>query len=91
MHIITAIGELYTTTCGKLGDIGGDIQVTDEDGITVRVHGMMYKAVAHTVILYRSYIWLVIGATLKVLEGFHHRAVRQITGMTAHRAEEGEW
>ena len=28
---------------------------------------------------------------LKVLEGFHHRAERQITGMTAKRGACGEW
>ena len=28
---------------------------------------------------------------LKVLEGFHHRAARRITGMTAKRGAGGEW
>ena len=39
---------------------------------------MIYKAVAQLVLLYGSEIWV-----LKILEGFHHREDRQITGMTA--------
>ena len=43
------------------------------------------------VILYGSESWVVMGAMLKVLEGFHHRAARRIAGMTDRRAEDGEW
>ena len=34
---------------------------------------------------------MVTGEILKVLEGFHQRAARQITGMTAAHAAVGEW
>ena len=34
---------------------------------------------------------MVTGAMLKVLERFHHREARSITGMAAQRAEDGEW
>ena len=36
-------------------------------GATVRAQGMMYKAVAHLVLLYRSESWVVTGIILKVL------------------------
>ena len=40
---------------------------------TVQDRGMMYNAVAQSVILYGSEIWVVKGEMLKILEGFHHR------------------
>ena len=52
-------------------------------GATVQARGMMYKAVAQSVRLYGSEIWLVTGSMLKFLERVHHRAARQITGMMA--------
>ena len=54
---------------------------------TVRARGMIYKLVVQTVILYGRKIWVVTGEILKVLKGFHHRAARKITGMTAQCAE----
>ena len=60
-------------------------------GENVQDHGIMYKAVSHCVLLYGSEIWLVTGATLKVMEGFHQRVARRITGMTAKRVADGEW
>ena len=41
-------------------------------GETVRSHGMMYKAVVQSVLMYGSEVWLVMGAFLEVLEVFHH-------------------
>ena len=51
----------------------------------------MYKAVAQLVIFYGIKRLVVMGYMLKVPEGFHHQAVRQITGMTAKysQAENG--
>ena len=40
----------------------------------MRSHGVIYKAVEQTMLLYRSGIWVVTGATLKVLDSFHHQA-----------------
>ena len=60
-------------------------------GATVRAYGMMYKAVDQSVIMIISDIWVVTGEMLKVLEGFHHRADRRITGMTAARGAGREW
>ena len=41
--------------------------------------------------MYDSEIWVVTRDMLKVLEGFHHRAARRITGMTEKRGAGGEW
>ena len=49
----------------------------------------MYKAVTQSVLLYGIEILVVTVEILKILEGFHHRAARRITGMTVkHRAGE---
>ena len=46
---------------------------------------------AQLVLFYGINIWVVTGEMLKVLEGFHHRAVQRITGMTEKRGAGGEW
>ena len=66
-------------------------RVLAKTGSTVRSCGMLYKAVAQSVLLYGSDIWVVMGAMLKILEGFHYRSARRITGMTATRGADGEW
>ena len=48
--------------------------VLTKTGAMVRARGMLYKVVAQTVILYGSGSWVVTGAMLKLLEGFHIRA-----------------
>ena len=50
----------------------------------------MYKAVAQSVILYNNKNWVVTGEMLKVFEGFHHRVVNWITGLTATHGAGGE-
>ena len=57
----------------------------------VRARGMIYKAVAQLVLLYGRESWVVTGGVIKVLKGFHYRASRRITGMTAIRGAGGEW
>ena len=52
---------------------------------------VLYKEVTHTVLLYVIYSWVVTVAMLKVLEGFHHRVSRRISGMTVQREEGREW
>ena len=66
-------------------------RVLERTVATVRERGAMYKAVVQLVILYVSKIWVVTWEMLKVLEGFHHRASRRITGMTAKRGAGVEW
>ena len=65
-------------------------RVLERTGETVRARGAMYKAVAQSVLLYGSKSWVVTGEMLKVLEGFHHRAERRITGLTVKHGAGGE-
>ena len=58
---------------------------------TVRACVMVYNLVAQTVLLYGRNIWVVTGAMLNILEGFHHRAAIQIVGMTAKCVAGGMW
>ena len=60
-------------------------------GEMVRAGGMIYKAAAQTVLIYGRKSWVVMGAMLKVLEGFHHQAARRIAGMIAQRTKGREW
>ena len=59
------------------------MRVLTKMGETVQAHGMMYKAVVQSVLMYGSEVLLVMGAFLKVLEVFHHWESRRITGMKA--------
>ena len=43
------------------------------------------------VLLYERKSWLVMGAMIKVLEEYHHRASRQISGITAECTTSVEW
>ena len=60
-------------------------------GVVVRLQSMIYKAVFQTVLLYGSDVWVVTGAILTVLEGFHHRLARQITVNITRRSGCGRW
>ena len=53
----------------------------------------MYKAVGQAVFLYGGKIWVATDKTMTVLEGFHHRIAKQISGMTARKGDgrEREW
>ena len=53
--------------------------------------GVLYKKVLQLVLLCRSDSWVVTGEIIKVLEGFHHKAARRITGMTDQRTTGREW
>ena len=66
-------------------------RVLEKTGSTVQAQGDIYKAAVQSVILYGRESWVVTGEMLKVLEGFHHRASRQITGMTEKYGAGGEW
>ena len=66
-------------------------KVVSKTGETVRAQGIMYKSVVQSVWLYGSDNWVVTGAMLKLLEGFHHRSERRIMGMTVLRMTSSEW
>ena len=65
-------------------------KVVTKTGLPVRVKGMLYKATIKLVLLYGIKSWVVTGAMLKLLEGFHHRAYTRITGMTVYRTPSGD-
>ena len=53
---------------------------------------MFYKAVVQSVLLYGSESWVVAPAVLKVLEGFHHRVARKLSGMQPpYHPREDRW
>ena len=66
-------------------------RVLANTGATVWARGIMYKAVAQSVLLYGSDICVVTGYILKVLGVFHDWVARRITGMTTTRGVGGEW
>ena len=49
-------------------------------GVTVQSRAMLYKLVLQTVLLYCNDNWVVVGAIMKMLEGFHHLISRRIPG-----------
>ena len=65
-------------------------KVWDKPEATVWDRGIMYKAVAQSVLLYDRESWVGLGEMLKVMEGFHHWAARHILRMTVTRGEGGE-
>ena len=70
---------------------GGILKVLTNTGATMRAFRMVYKVVEQTVLLYIREIWVVMGAILKILQGFHHRSTRRISGMTAKHVADTEW
>ena len=57
----------------------------------MRAREMMHKELAQSVLLYESKSCVVTGETLEALEGFHHQADINITGMTAKYVADREW
>ena len=65
-------------------------RVLEKTGASKRARGMFYKTVAMTVLLYGCESWVITDSMRKVLEGFHHRIARRISGKVAQRVGE-EW
>jgi len=55
-------------------------RVLTREGADPRVCGMFYKAVVQSVLLYGCETWVITPQVLKVLEGFHHRVARRLSG-----------
>ena len=66
-------------------------RVLTKTGATVQDRVIMHNMVAHSVLLDRSVSLVVMGAVIKVLEGFHHQEDRRITWMTATHGVGKEW
>ena len=84
---------ITSTTSPSLGTTKMCIKVSAIQPPTksVRTRGSMYKAVAQSVLLYGSKIWVATRDILKVLTTFRHWATRRITGMTAKHGAGVEW
>jgi hypothetical protein len=50
---------------------------------------MFYKAVCQAVLLYGCETWTVTKSMLRVLEGFHHKCARRISGLMARQTATG--
>ena len=66
-------------------------KVLTKTGATVRYCGIIYKAVARTLLPYGCKSWMVKGVMLKILAGFHHRSAIRIAGMTGKHVADGTW
>jgi hypothetical protein len=66
-------------------------RILEKEGASVRAQGMFYKSVVQSILLFGCETWTVTGAMLKVLDIFHHRIARCITGKMAQRLPDGEW
>ena len=60
------------------------------EGASLRARGHFYKAVVQSVLLYGCETWTITATMMKVLDRFHHRVARRISGMVA-RLVDGEW
>ena len=65
-----------------VGEVGRNCVFIEDD-----VQGVKIKAV----LLYRRYSWVVMDSIIKVLEGFHHRMDRMISGITYWLIGERGW
>ena len=66
-------------------------RVLERTGASPRVRGMFYKAVVQAVLLYGCESWVITDSMRKVLEGFHHRIARRISGLVAQRIGDNQW
>ena len=66
-------------------------KVVSKMGETVQARGILYKLSIQSLLLYGSDSWVVTGDILKVMEVFHNRVERSITGMTARHMTSGKW
>ena len=82
---------VYLNLCKYWRRWGMISRVLERMGASVRAWGEIYKAVAQSVLLYGSNIWVVTGEMLKVLMAFQNQAAQQITGMTENCGAGGEW
>ena len=66
-------------------------KVPTKEVAAVQAQAMVYNVAVQTIFPYGSDIWVVTGAMLTVLEGFHHWLARQIARNTSRRAVGNGW
>ena len=67
------------------------VRVLEHEGASPRAKGLFYKAIVQAVLLYSCETWVITDAMLRVLDGFHHKAARRITGNMPQRLPDGQW
>jgi hypothetical protein len=71
--------------------VGSVSQVLLHEGHDKRTSGMFYKAVVQSV-LYDCEAWVITPTMLRILDAFHRRIVRQLTGRAPYLQEDtGTW
>lgn len=55
------------------------------------IASIFYKAVVQAVLLYGSETWVITKRALTLLDSFHHRIARQITGQHVYQGPQGTW
>ena len=66
-------------------------RVLEKTGTVVRARKILYRAVAQTVLLYRSKIWEIRGEMINLLEAVHHWIMGRISGKVARCICEEGW
>ena len=56
----------------------------------MKAQAVIYKAVVKTVLIYGCKSWVVKGAMMTVLDGFHHRVDWRLALLTSRLDNEGE-
>ena len=65
-------------------------RVLRAENASARVCGMFHKATAQSVLLFGSKTWVLLPATLQLLEGFHVKAAHRMTGLLPKKVG-GSW
>ena len=63
------------------GELGEMEKILGREGEDRRTVGRFYVAVVEAVLMFGSKTWVLTLRLEKALEGFHHRAARQMAGM----------
>ena len=66
-------------------------KVLRTENATPRVCGMFYHATVQAVLLYGSETWVMLQASLRMLEGFHIHCVRRMTDLMPRKRRDGTW
>jgi hypothetical protein len=60
-------------------------------GVSPRHIGYFYKAIVQAILLYGSETWTITPRMLQILNGFHHRIARRISGLMPVRQDDDSW
>ena len=65
--------------------------ILEREGAEPFISGWFYVAIVQAILLFGAETWVVTPRVLQALEGFHHRAARQMAGMGGKRLVDGTW